>query len=125
MLLATLLGLAVLPLLNGWLVTPPPGAACCSVERWFSSEPLLRVASAVLHRVGISVAPRQVVVGRGWPRRAHLDVVALAAQGAHLLHRIGADAVAHRRVGAHHQDPIGHGMASRAASMRSRVAGQV
>lgn len=67
MLLATLLGLAVLPLLNGWLVTPPPGAACCSVERWFSSEPLLRVASAVLHRVGISVAPRQVVVGRdGW-----------------------------------------------------------
>ena len=46
MLLATLLGLAVLPLLNGWLVTPPPGAACCSVERWFSSEPLLRVASA-------------------------------------------------------------------------------
>ncbi len=67
MLLATLLGLAVLPLLNGWLVTPPPGAACCSVERWFSSEPLLRAASAVLHRVGISVAPGQVVVGRdGW-----------------------------------------------------------
>ncbi len=67
MLLATLLGLAVLPLLNGWLVTPPPGAACCSVERWFSSEPLLRAASAVLHRAGISVAPRQVVVGRdGW-----------------------------------------------------------
>ena len=67
MLLATLLGLAVLPLLNGWLVTAPPGAACCSVERWFSSEPLLRAASAVLYRAGISVAPRQVVVGRdGW-----------------------------------------------------------
>lgn len=67
MLLATLLGLAVLPLLNGWLVTPPPGAPCCSVERWFSSEPLLRAASAVLHRVGISVAPGKVVVGRdGW-----------------------------------------------------------
>ncbi|MFC3684646.1 hypothetical protein ACFOPI_13660 [Hydrogenophaga luteola] len=67
MLLATLLGLAVLPLLNGWLVTPPPGTACCSVDRWFSSEPLLRAASAVLYRVGISVAPHQVVVGRdGW-----------------------------------------------------------
>lgn len=67
MLLATLLGLAVLPLLNGLLTTAPPGAACCTVERWFSSEPLLRAASGVLYRLGISVSPRQVVVGRaGW-----------------------------------------------------------
>lgn len=67
MLLATALGLAVLPLLNGLMATAPPGAACCTIERWFSSEPLLRAASGVLYRLGISVSPRQVVVGRaGW-----------------------------------------------------------
>ncbi|MGS5085036.1 alginate O-acetyltransferase AlgX-related protein [Hydrogenophaga sp. A37] len=67
MLLATLLGLAVLPLLNGWLVPAPPGAACCTVERWFSSAPLLRAASGVLYRLGISVSPKEAVVGRaGW-----------------------------------------------------------
>lgn len=67
MLLATALGLTVLPLLNGLMATAPPGAACCTIERWFSSEPLLRAASGVLYRLGISVSPRQVVVGRaGW-----------------------------------------------------------
>jgi hypothetical protein len=72
----------------------------------------------------------EVVVGGRRPRRAHLHVVALAAQGADLLHRVGADAVAHGRVRRDHEDALtggggGHGMASMLASMRSSVAGQV
>ena len=82
----------------------------------------------------------EVVVRGRRPGREHLDVVALAAQRPHLLHGIGADAVAVGRVGRHEQDALGHDLggggrfghgerahcqASRLASTRSSVTGQV
>ena len=82
----------------------------------------------------------EVVVRGRRPGREHLDVVALAAQRPHLLHGVGADAVAVGRVGRHEQDALGHHLggggrvghgerahcqASRLASTRSSVTGQV
>ncbi len=70
-----------------------------------------------------SAAEGQVVVGRRGHGRHHLDVVAGAAQGAHLLHGVGPDPVAQRRVGRDDQDAIAHANSSRLASMRSSVSG--
>ncbi len=46
----------------------------------------------------------EVVVGGGRAGREDLDLVALAAQRRHRLHRVGGDPVPDRRVGGHHQD---------------------
>jgi alginate O-acetyltransferase complex protein AlgJ len=61
-LLGTGLGVALLPLFNLLLVPSPTG--CCSVERLFNMDIVVKGVSNVLFRLGMSVAPSQAVIGR-------------------------------------------------------------
>lgn len=64
-LLGTGVALALLPLFN--LFVAPVKAGCCHAEKLFNMDFLLKGVSTVLYRLGISVDPAQVVVGReGW-----------------------------------------------------------
>jgi alginate O-acetyltransferase complex protein AlgJ len=66
-LLATALCLMLVPLFNLLFVPVSAGADCCSKERLFNMDFLLKWASLGLYQAGISVDPSNAVIGRdGW-----------------------------------------------------------
>lgn len=66
-LLGTGVALVLLPLFNLLVAPAPAKAGCCHAEQLFNMDFLIKGVSTVLYRLGISVDPGQVVVGReGW-----------------------------------------------------------
>lgn len=63
-LLGTGLGLLLVPVFNLLVAPPSSEVNCCSPERLFNMDFLLRGVSLGLYRVGISVDPSQAVIGR-------------------------------------------------------------